>query len=174
MLREEHPDTGLDISILSLNGERRATPLLRTAFNELNAEISPNGRWVAYQSNESGQDEIYVRPFPEIGGDRHKVSTNGGTRPVWARKTRELFYLGPDGLFGVTYTAEPSFKLGSALRLINRHYFAETAFIGRTYDVSPDGQRLVMIKDDAGDDVRPAIVVVEHWLEQLKGRFSRR
>jgi serine/threonine-protein kinase len=174
VVREDRPDTGLDISILPLDGERRATHLLRTAFNELNAEISPDGRWIAYQSNESGQDEIYVRPFPEVGDDRLQVSTNGGTRPVWARNARELFYLGPDGLFGVTYTAEPRFKLGSPLRLISRRYFAETAFIGRTYDVSPDGKRFLMIKDDAGDGVRPAIVVVENWFEQLKARFSAR
>jgi serine/threonine-protein kinase len=174
LLREEHADTGLDVSVVPLNGDRRATTLLRTRFNELNAEISPDGRWFAYQSNESGQDEVYVRPFPEIGDDRQQVSTNGGTRPVWARNGRELFYLAPDGLFSVTVTPGPGFKLGSPLRLINRRYFAETAFIGRTYDVSPDGQRFLMIKDDAGDGVRPAIVVVQNWLEQLKARVLPR
>ena len=174
LLREEHADTGLDISVVPLNGDRRATTLLRTRFNELNAEISPDGRWFAYQSNESGQDEVYVRPFPEVGDDRQQVSTNGGTRPVWARNGRELFYLAPDGLFGVTVAPGPAFKLGSPLRLINRRYFAETAFIGRTYDVSPDGQRFLMIKDDAGDGVRPTIVVVQNWLNQLRARVSSR
>jgi eukaryotic-like serine/threonine-protein kinase len=174
LVREEHPDTGLDISTVSLEGERRTTPLLRTPFNELNAEVSPDGRWFAYQSNESGQDEIYVRPFPAIGDDRQQVSTSGGTRPVWARNGRELFYLAPDGLFGVSIAPGPGFKPGKSVRLINRRYFAETAFIGRTYDVSPDGQRFLMIKDDAGDGVRPAIVVVQNWLDQLKARVSPR
>ena len=174
LLREEHADTGLDISVVPLNGDRRATTLLRTRFNELNAEISPDGRWFAYQSNESGQDEVYVRPFPEVGDDRQQVSTNGGTRPVWARNGRELFYLAPDGLFAVTIAPGSAFKLGSPLRLITRRYFAETAFIGRTYDVSPDGQRFLMIKDDAGDGARPAIVVVQNWLDQLKARVLPR
>ena len=68
---------------------------MQTTFNELNGEISPDGRWVAYQSNESGQDEIYVRPFPDADRGRWQISTGGGTRPLWARSGKELFYLGP-------------------------------------------------------------------------------
>ena len=76
--------------------------LLKTPFSELNGEVSPNGRWLAYQSNESGQFEIYVRPFPGVDEGRFVVSTGGGRQPSWAQSGRELFYVAPDGsLMGV-------------------------------------------------------------------------
>ena len=88
-----------DIGIVALeaagsggSSTRAVGPLLQTAFGERNAEVSPDGRWVAYESNESGQDEIYVRPFPDVESGRWQVSTGGGTRPLWARNGRELFY----------------------------------------------------------------------------------
>ena len=171
VFREDDPETGLDIAIASLKEARKAVPLIRTAFNELNAEVSPDGRWLAYQSSESGQDEIYVAPFPEVGDGRWQVSTAGGTRPLWARNGQELFYLAPDGVTGVTIAAGTSFKAGRPTRLIERRYFAETAFLGRTYDVSPDGQRFLMIKSGlaAGEGMeRSNIVVVQGWFEELK------
>ena len=66
--------------------------LLETSFVEQNAELSPDGRWLAYQSNESGRDEVYMRPFPNLEAGRWLVSTNGGTTPLWARSGEELFY----------------------------------------------------------------------------------
>jgi serine/threonine-protein kinase len=171
VFREDDPETGLDIATMSLKDNRTAAPLIRTAFNEMNAEVSPDGRWVAYQSNESGQDEIYVRPFPKVSDGRWQVSSVGGTRPLWARNGRELFYLAPDGLYGVTIADGPSFKTDHPIRLIARRYFAETAYIGRTYDVSVDGQRFLMIKaGGVGSEgtERSNIIVVEGWLEELK------
>lgn len=79
------------ILMVSLDGERRVVPLVRTPFSEMSAEVSPDGRWLAYQWNESGQDEVYVRPFPNVDAGRWQVSTGGGTRPVWSRNGRELF-----------------------------------------------------------------------------------
>ena len=81
---------GSDLKVLTLQGERRAEPLVQTAFNERNAEISPDGRWLAYHSNESGQDEIYVRPFPDANSGRWQISTGGGARPVGAQWPRAL------------------------------------------------------------------------------------
>ena len=171
VFREDDPETGLDIAIASLKDELPTSPLIRTAFNEVNAEVSPDGRWMAYQSNESGQDEIYVRPFPQVSDGRWQVSTAGGTRPLWAHTGQELFYLAPDGLNEVPIAAGTSFKAGRATRLIERRYFAETAFIGRTYDVSSDGQRFLMIRPGgAGGDgtERSNIIVVQGWFEELK------
>jgi serine/threonine-protein kinase len=165
LIREDDTETGPDIGIVSLKGNTPAAPLIRTAASELNAEISPNGRWLAYQSNESGQDQIYVSPFPEVGTARWQISAAGGTRPVWARNGKELFYLAFNGLNSVELAAEHVFKAGRSTRLIERRYFAETAFIGRTYDVSADSQRFLMIKNTA--DGGPQLVVVQHWTEQI-------
>ena len=171
VFREDDPETGLDIAIALLKDKLQTAPLIRTAFNEENAEVSPDGRWLAYQSNESGQDEIYVRPFPEVSAGLWQVSSAGGTRPLWARNGQELFYLASDGLTGVTVAARTSFNTGRPTRLIERRYFAETAFIGRTYDVSADGQRFLMIKPGgtAGEgQARSNIIVVQGWFEELK------
>jgi len=171
VFREDDPETGLDIAMTSLRGEPATAPLIRTPFDELNGEISPDGRWLAYQSTESGQDEIYVRPFPNVNDGRWDVSSGGGTRPLWARNGQELFYLAPDGLNVVAIEGGSSFKAARPIRLIERRYFAETAFIGRTYDVSPDGQRFLMIRPSGGgvkDTARSSIVIVQGWFEELK------
>ena len=97
LIREERPTTGADLALLTLEGERRVETLVQTTFTERNGEISPDGRWLAYQSDESGQFEIYVRPFPDVNSGRWQISTGGGTRPLWARRGRELFYVAPDG-----------------------------------------------------------------------------
>ena len=86
-----------DLYQLELGAERKSTPLLNASHSEHNAEVSPDGRWMAYQSNESGADEVYVRPFPKVNDGRWQISTGGGTRPAWARSGREIFYLKADG-----------------------------------------------------------------------------
>jgi serine/threonine-protein kinase len=169
VVREDDLETGFDISVVSLIGDRRATSLIRTGFNELNAEISPDGRWLAYQSNESGQDEIYVRPFPQVSTSLSQISKNGGTRPLWSHNSQELFYLAPDGLYAVPVAVGTRFEAGRPTRVTERRYFSETAFIGRTYDVSPDGQRFLMIKGGGanGGTARPELIVVQNWSAEL-------
>src|SRR5262249_44958019 len=88
---EEDPATGWNIWILRLQGDRKPQPFLQTPANEGGPTFSPDGRWLAYQSDESGRWEIYVRPFPSPGG-KVQISTEGGAEPVWARNGRELFY----------------------------------------------------------------------------------
>jgi len=141
-----------------------------TTFDELNGEISPDGRWVAYQSNESGQDEMYVRPFPEVNSGRWQVSTGGGNRPLWAHSGKELFYLAPGGgVMSVGVEGGAMFRAGSPTKLFEGPYLAPPAgIVGRTYDVSADGQRFLMIKQAASTDVTsapPQIIVVQNWLE---------
>src|SRR5262249_16191864 len=142
------------IQVLTLDGERRAAPLLHTSFNEVNAEVSPDGRWVAHESDESGQSEVYVRPFPNVDGGRWLVSAGGGHKPVWSRDGRELFYLarapGPTKLMVSTIsTGAASFSAGAPRSLFEGPYYAVPGQTvgGRTYDVSPDGKRFVMIKN---------------------------
>src|SRR4029453_12475979 len=89
------PNTPRDIWALSLEGERRRFPVLETTFNETNAQFSPDGRWIAYQSDESGRVEIYVQPFPGPGR-KVRISVSGGIQARWRRDGKELFYLGSD------------------------------------------------------------------------------
>ena len=88
---ESHPTTGIDIWVLSLRDNRKAQPFLRTPFNEDAPVFSPDGRWLAYQSNESGRDEVYVQPYPGPGG-KWMISSEGGSKLLWASDGRELFY----------------------------------------------------------------------------------
>ena len=99
--------------MLVLGDEPRVEPLVSTAYQVLNADISPDGHWLTYQSNESGQYEIYVRPFPGVEEGRWQVSTAGGDRPSWARDGRELFYLSAEGsLMRVSIEPGPDFSAG--------------------------------------------------------------
>jgi eukaryotic-like serine/threonine-protein kinase len=147
-------------------------PLVHTTFNERNGEISPDGRWLAYESDESGREEIYVRPFPDTDSGRWQVSTGGGTRPLWARSSKELFYLGPSAaMMSASVEGGSTFRAGNPTRLFEGPYFMSANAAGRTYDVSPDGQRFLMIKvgGASGETAAPtSIVVVEHWFEELK------
>jgi len=155
-------------------GERaessRVTPLVQTSFDELNGEISPDGRWLAYQSNESGQQqEVYVRPFPAVTAGKWQISTGGGTRPVWARNGQELFYLTPMGaLMSVRVVRGATWTTGASTKLFQGPYSLPLA--ERSYDVSPDGQRFLMIKPIGADRpaAAPSLVVVQNWTEELK------
>ena len=132
--------------------------------------ISPNG-WLAYQSNESNQDEIYVRPFPS-GDGRWPISNGGGTQPVWARNGRELFYRHGNTLLSVPVETRATFSAGTPTTVFEGSYFSPPVGLsGRTYEVSPEAQRFLMIKDaPAGDpSAAPASIdVVLNWFEELK------
>ena len=162
-------DTSSNIAVLALAGERQTTPLMQTAIVERNPEISPDGRWLAYESNESGQEEIFVRPFPDVDAGRWQVSTGGGTQPLWARTGEELFYRALDGaVLRVAVEAGTTFRAGAPTRLFRGPYYGGTVW--RTYEVSPDGQRFLMIKEGGADQnfTPPSLVVVQNWSEELK------
>jgi Tol biopolymer transport system component len=168
VLRERTPEGGRDLRVLSLGGERSSKVLLATEFEDVNGEISPGGRWLAYQSNESGQDEIYVRPFPNVNEGLWQISTGGGTRSLWGPDGRELFYLASDGrLMVVPVQTDPGFAAGIAEILFEDPYWADAP--GRTYDISPDSQRFLMIKESEKDTSAPrSMTVVLNWFEELK------
>ena len=164
-----------DIGIVNLDGEHRTELLLHMPFDEVNAAVSPDGRWLAYESNESGRAEVYVRPFPDINGGRWQISVSGGTRPVWARNGRELFYLVPPGrVMAVPVQLVSSFAASNPQMVLDGPYIAPNS--GPTYDVSPDGKRFLMIKaaQPAGAaSTPPQLVVVLNWFEELK-RLTRK
>ena len=169
------------IGILTLaaasNTQRVTQSLIQTTFAERNPDISPDGRWVAYQSNESGSEQVYVRPFPKVDAGRWQVSTGStGTRPLWSRSGRELFYwdVGGSAVMQVAVqTAGAMFSAGNPTKLFDgAPYLAASGL--RTYDVSADGQRFLMIKNAESSNVggAPSLVVVEHWIEELKARVG--
>jgi Tol biopolymer transport system component len=132
---ETAPKTGDDVMQVQLDGTGRVTPLVRTPFTERNGIISPDGRWLAYEANDSGQFEVYVRPFPDVNGGHWQVSTGGGTRPLWAQNGQELFYLSPAGaLMRVGVERAPSWAATRSALLIKEGYFTvPVGNAGRTY-----------------------------------------
>jgi Tol biopolymer transport system component len=180
IFREETPPKklgdrpGTDLFLLPLVGERRPRPLVQTPADELNAEVSPDGHWLAYQSNESGRHEIYVRPFPNVDAGKRQVSTSGGTQPLWARNGRELFYASMGALMRVPLTMGSTFEPGTVTKLLDGPYLlAPPPALGRMYDVSPDGRRFLMMKESRTSDEPAAsarIIFVQNWFEELKRR----
>ena len=156
------------LMVLGLDGDRRPRPLTAaTQFLERNPDISPDGRWIAYESNESGNYEIYVRPFPAVEQGRWQMSTNGGVRPRWAPNGRELFYIEPGRLVAVSVQTGSTFQFGKAVPLFDLVNDAQPS-PNRHYDVTADGTRFVVIKQPQTSV--SSLVVVEHWLEELKAR----
>ena len=167
------PKTADDVMQVELDGTHRVTPLVQSPFAERNGIVSPDGRWLAYEANDSGRFEIYVRPYPDVNSGHWQVSTAGGTRPLWARSGQELFYASPTGaLMRVGVEHASSWAATAPTMLIKEGYFTiPGAFPGRTYDVSPDGQRFLMFKNGGGSDqtaAPPQLIVVQHWTEELK------
>jgi serine/threonine-protein kinase len=170
IFNDESPATGNDVLAIELDATRRVTPLVQTRFIERNGIISPDGRWLAYEANDSGRFEIYVRPYPEVNGGHWAVSTAGGTRPIWTRNAQELIYVSPAGaLMRVGVARGPSWSATRPTVVVKEGYFTIPSWWGRSYDMSPDGQRFLMIKESADGTTAPAsIIVVQHWVEELK------
>jgi len=166
------PDTSEDLMMVTVadwsqafNGAAVAEPLVRSSFAERNPQISPDGRWLAFESNESGREEIYVRPFPNVASGQWQVSTGGGTVPLWSRTGRELFFRAGSSLMAASVGTDQTFSAGAPAKLFDGYMTG----LGRSYDASPDGQRFLMIKEGKTDRTQPAsVVVVEQWFEELK------
>ena len=144
------------------------SPLLETPFFEGAPRFSPDGRWLAYQSDASGRNEIYVQPFPGPG-QRELLSSDGGTEPMWSPDGRELFYRQRNQMMVVPIEIEPTFRAGKAQPLFDAGRFPPGADFFTNYDVSPDGQRFLMIEGE-GDSGPARLQLVLNWAEELKRR----
>ena len=166
---EANPTTGWDIWVLGLQGNRKPRPFLQTPANEYQPTLSPDGRWLAYASDETGRREVYVRPFPGSGG-KVQISTEGGLEPVWARNGRELFYRSGDKMMAAAVETKPTFAAAKPKLLFEGHY--ETVIFGfyegPNYDVSPDGQRFLMIKASEQESAPTQLNVVLNWSDELR------
>jgi serine/threonine-protein kinase len=167
-----------DIGIMPLDGDRKIQPFLNTDFNEVDAAFSPDGRWVAFVSDQSGRAEIYVVPFPSRGG-RWQISDAGGGYPRWSRNGKELFYRVEDGIMAASIeVVGDSLQTGKPRRLFTGNFqggIAGLEIAGEVfgdYDVTPDGNRFVMFSAalDADALERQGIVtLVTSWFDQLGG-----
>jgi len=175
---------GFDIGMLSMEGKRGMKELLREKHFELEPQISPDGRYLAYQSDESGKGEIYVRSFPDVNKGKWQVSSNGGGSPLWSPDGRELFYRSGDATMAVDIETEPTFKRGNPKILFKGTYLSSTfsSVMFTAWDITPDGKRFLMIKPAASAGAastaekpatappRPKINIVLNWFEELKQR----
>jgi len=158
-----------DVMMLELDTGRIQQLVATLSANERNGVVSPDGRWLAYESDSSSQFEIYITPFPDVDGGLWRISTAGGTRPLWAPNGRELFYVAPDGAImaarvhprGAAWSAE------SPVKLFVGPYATGAPSSGRNYDVSADGARFLMVKEPANEAATAYIVVVQNWFEEL-------
>ena len=173
--------TGVDLMVLDLDKQSVLVPLVQTQFAEKNAELSPDGRWLAYEANDTNQFQIYVRPWPDYDRERIQLTTAGGTQPQWSRDGKELFYVEGTGAVvsvrvgqGTTWSASPGTRTPLAA---NTYFLGSGGAATRAYDVTPDGKHFLMVKE-AGAGSQPAvatsIVVVRNWIEELKRLAPRR
>jgi serine/threonine-protein kinase len=156
-----------DVGTVRLDGEVGFEPLLETTFGERTPDVSADGRWLAYTSDESGSEEVYVRPLPDIDAGRWQVSTGGGTEPLWGRDGRELFYRNDRALLSVPIQTNPSFVFGNPEVLFEGPYVIG-GMGGRNYDVAPDGERFLMIKPVENDSETSDFIIVQNWFEELE------
>jgi serine/threonine-protein kinase len=156
---------GATVVRMTLGGERRVEKLLGPLPALLTPEVSPDGRWLAYQSNESGQPDVYVRPYPDVDAGRWQISTQRGSRPAWSRNGRELFFLdAADRLSVVTIAVNGNTLVpGAPRRVLDTAYYPGFTTRGaylRAYDVSPDGQRFLMIKGTADASTAQSVLTI--------------
>ena len=163
-----------DIKLVSVTGENETEGLIATEFWEYYAEVSPDGRWIAYTSQESGRPEVYVRPFPNVEDGKWQISRDFGVSPVWAPDGRELFFRGSVArdMMVVAVETEPTFNPGNPERLFAAPYLTNQFGRNRPWDVAPDGRFLMIRRSATGQEpqLAPQIVVVENWFQELAER----
>jgi Tol biopolymer transport system component len=168
---ESNPQTNRDIWVLNLK-DRKTQPFLKTPAEETAPKFSPDGKWLAYSSDESGRREIYVQPYPGPGG-KWQISTDGGREPIWNPNGRELFYRNGDKMMAVDIATQPGFSAGRPRVLFGGPYVLSPTTTAN-YDVSPDGQRFLMLKGGEEQQAATQIHVVLNWFEELKRRVPTR
>lgn len=164
-LHEVHKTTGHDICVLAMEDRGASTIILQTEFTEWAPSLSPDGRWLAYSSNQGGGNfQIYIRPYPEM--DRIiPISKESGEEPIWSRSGDELFYRNKNKWMVVSISTEPEFVAGAPQVLFEGPYGQVG---GLSYDVSPDGQRFLVLKPQFDDSQVRELHVVTNWFEELK------
>src|ERR1051325_6836682 len=154
-----------DLWMLPLDNDRKPVPLLQSAAHEFGGIVSPDGRWMAYSSDESGKFEINVVPFPARDG-KWQISTGGGTNPIWSRNGRELFYVNGTSLMAVKVSSQSTFDYSVPQKI------CEIPATAQVNDISPDGLRFVVLSTKSLQFTMPQVDVVVDWFQELKGKFA--
>ena len=162
---------GRDLYVIRIGEDAAPRPLLATPYDELSMRLSPDDRWIAYQSDETGRPEVFVRPFPDATSGKVQVSSDGGTGPLWSRDGRELFYLRQDEMMmAVPVSADGTVRVAEQRELFRRTgaLTALNAWYYTPWDVAADG-RFIMTRSIASDDnLGATLVVIEHWLDEVR------
>lgn len=160
---------GSDIYYLPLEGDRIFKPFLATQFDEWQASVSPDGKWAAYSSNESGSYQVYIQPFPQ-GGGRWAVSAEEGGGPHWAPDGKALYYYAPGKVMSVPIQTVPSLAVGKPQTLFSG-YQQKTVDSGLMYDISPDGQWFVVTQSKDDDANLRQIHLVLNWFDEIQAKI---
>ena len=166
MYVDNNRSSGADIWLLTLDAAGKPAgnrPFLQTPYSEGTAKVSPDGKWLAYQSNESGRFEIYVQPFPD-GGRKWQVSADGGLFPVWSSTGRELFFRSGTNLMAAAVTTAPDFQPEKPAVLFDARRY-EVPFA-----VAPGGERLLMMVLSGTEIAAAQVQVVTNWRDELRQR----
>jgi Tol biopolymer transport system component len=150
--------------------ETAAQTLVSSTASLLDPRVSPDGRYLAYQSRESGRYEVYVANYPPRDGRRWRVSTGGGTLPRWARNGRELFFVDPSGLMSVPMDGDPALAAAAASRAWATPASAAERIVD--YDIAPNSGRFLVILEKRSTSGAPTLIVVRNWLDELRTRFK--
>ena len=156
------------IAAITVAGTDAARDVVATEYNEFDAALSPNGRWLAYVSNRSGTNEIWVQRYPD--GVPQRVSPSGGIEPRWSADGTELFYLQGSALMAVAVGTASELSFAAPVQLFNSTYFVNVSPATASYDVAPDGRFVMVEPAGGGTGSRGNIVVVQNWAEELKQR----
>ncbi|MCL4522999.1 MAG: hypothetical protein M1451_03675, partial [Acidobacteria bacterium] len=166
------PETDFDLFYVPLVGDRKPVPFLQTKARETGPQVSPDGRFVAYQSNESGVEEIFIKLFPS-GEGKWQVSVHGGNWPRWNRKGDRLYYAEGNTIMEVEVTAHPALRLSTPKKLFSHVFSGVSRPFGwpDSFDVAGDGQKFVLVQpvlEQHSKTRDPAITVVENWFAEFK------
>ncbi len=164
VFEEDNPETGSDIGMLSMDGKGTVTPVIRDSFDQTNPAVSPDGRFIAYESNESGSLEVYVQRFPGLG-EKWQISTRGGTVPLWGRDSKELFYRDGESVMVVRIEIDPTLRPGESRVLFRGDYVHD---VSRAYEYDRSRDRFLMMKDDESESDPRELVAVTNWFEELE------
>jgi eukaryotic-like serine/threonine-protein kinase len=168
-------DTLYDLMTMDLDGAHQVAPLVQDRYMERNGTVSPDGRWLAYEADLADDIQIFVRPYPDVTGSPIQVTTEGGRMPIWTQRQNgplELIYVAPatGALMGVEVRSGPRWEATRPSVVVRPGYFTLSTWWGRSYDVAPDGERFLMIKEGGplGEVATTNFVVVQNWFQELR------
>ena len=161
-----------DLVGIPLQGDTTPVALVATPFTELHPAVSPDSKWLAYTSNESGANEVYVRPFPNTGDGRWQVSNGGGHAPMWSPDGSELFFLSDGRLLAAQVRGTPSFDVAGVQPLFDVTGLVIDPF-HQSYAVEPGGRSFLFLRPRGGAGPARSTVLVEHWLAQVSARLKQ-